>query len=86
MPWHVYLLKCADNTLYCGVTTDLERRISQHNDGSGAKYTRARRPVTLACSITCADRSQAQRMEYSVRQKPAREKIAYLESMQGKTI
>ena len=46
--WYVYLLRCADATLYCGVTTDMERRLREHNAGSrGAKYTRARRPVDL---------------------------------------
>ena len=47
--WHVYLLRCADDTLYCGVTTDLDRRLAQHNGrlAGGARYTRPRRPVAL---------------------------------------
>lgn len=50
--WYVYLLRCADATLYCGVTTDMERRLREHNAGSrGAKYTRARRPVELVCCV-----------------------------------
>ena len=50
--WHVYLLRCADNTLYCGVTTDLDRRLAQHNGRlpGGARYTRPRRPVALGFS------------------------------------
>ena len=49
--WYVYLLRCADATLYCGVTTDMERRLREHNAGSrGAKYTRARRPVELVAA------------------------------------
>jgi putative endonuclease len=46
--WSVYLLKCADQSLYCGVTTDLEVRLQKHNQGTASRYTRARRPVTLA--------------------------------------
>ena len=52
--WYVYLLRCADATLYCGVTTDMERRLREHNAGSrGAKYTRARRPVELRGAAGC---------------------------------
>ena len=47
--WVVYLLRCSDDSLYCGVTNDLEKRIAAHNSGSGAKYTRSRRPVELVC-------------------------------------
>ena len=67
--WYVYLLRCADATLYCGVTTDMERRLREHNAGSrGAKYTRARRPVELVCCV-------AQR---EVKQRPRAEKAAFL--------
>lgn len=48
MPYYIYLLECADNSLYCGFTTDLNKRLSKHNQSkTGAKYTRARRPVKL---------------------------------------
>jgi len=47
MPWTVYLVRCCDGSLYAGVTTDLERRLAQHNAGRGAAYTRSRRPVDL---------------------------------------
>ena len=58
--WYVYLLRCADATLYCGVTTDMERRLREHNAGSrGAKYTRARRPVELVCCVAQPDASSA---------------------------
>lgn len=59
--WFVYLLRCADNSLYCGVTTDLSRRIAEHNHCNklGAKYTRARRPVVLCYSEQLKDRSSA---------------------------
>ena len=69
--WYVYLLRCADATLYCGVTTDMERRLREHNAGSrGAKYTRARRPVELVCCVAQPDASSACRLEREVKQRP----------------
>ena len=47
MNWVCYLLECADGTLYCGITNDLDKRLNAHNAGEGAKYTRSRLPVTL---------------------------------------
>lgn len=74
-PWFVYLLRCADGTFYAGITTDLARRVAEHNSGqAGAKYTRARRPVTLAWSEPAPDRSAAARREYAVRRLPRAEK------------
>ena len=74
-PWFVYLLRCADGSFYAGITTDLARRLDEHNSGvAGAKYTRARRPVTLAWSEPAADRSAASKREYAVRQLPRAEK------------
>ena len=82
-PWHVYLLRCADDTLYCGVTTDLERRISEHNAGTGAKYTRSRGPVRLETSVPFPDKGTALRAEYAVKQQPARRKAAFLKAMEN---
>lgn len=65
--WYVYLLRCADGSLYAGITTDLDRRLAQHNAGTGAKYTRARRPVSLAWHEPAADRATASRQEHRVR-------------------
>lgn len=77
--WYVYLLRCADATLYCGVTTDMERRLREHNAGSrGAKYTRARRPVELVCCVAQPDASSACRLEWEVKQRPRAEKAAFL--------
>ncbi len=56
---YVYILRCADGTLYTGWTTDLNRRLAAHNAGSGAKYTRSRRPVALLYSEECASRGAA---------------------------
>ncbi|MBU1292916.1 GIY-YIG nuclease family protein [Patescibacteria group bacterium] len=64
MQWHVYILTCADGTLYTGISTDLERRITEHNTtDKGAKYTHARRPVTLAYSEMHVSRSEASKRE-----------------------
>ncbi len=64
----VYLLKCADGTFYAGVTTDIARRVIEHNSSSkGAKYTKARRPVKLVYKETCASRSEAQKREHVIR-------------------
>ncbi len=69
--WYVYLLRCADGTLYTGVTTDLGRRVVEHNAGQmGAKYTRARRPVTLVYWESAASRTEATRREAALRVLP----------------
>jgi len=74
--WFVYLVRCSDGSFYAGVTTDLERRVRQHNGEivGGANYTRARRPVVLAWYEECENRSVAQQREYSVRRLSGREK------------
>ncbi len=62
--WYVYLLRCSDNTLYTGITTDLTRRLKEHNSSKlGAKYTRARRPVQLAYVEAAQNRSLASKQE-----------------------
>ncbi len=68
--WLVYLLRCADNSLYAGITTDIERRIYEHNhcNSKGAKYTRVRRPVTLAYQEAAEDRKTASQREYQLKQ------------------
>ncbi len=80
MRWHVYLAECADGTLYCGVATNLERRLAAHNGlaPGGAKYTRSRRPVKLAASAAFAGRSEALRAEALVKSTPRERKIARL--------
>ena len=76
--WCVYLLACADGTFYCGVTTDTERRLAQHNGllPGGARYTRTRRPVRLLASMACESRSAAQSMEWRVKHTPRDKKLA----------
>ena len=67
MTWVCYLLKCADDTLYCGITNDLDKRIAAHNAGEGAKYTRSRIPVELVFSEACEDRSAASKREMQIK-------------------
>jgi putative endonuclease len=75
----VYLLRCADDSLYCGWTTDLDRRIRAHGRGVASKYTRRRLPVELAGSWEMADRSAAMREEARIKQLTRAEKLALLE-------
>lgn len=72
----VYLLECADGTLYTGYTTDLARRLKRHGEGKGAKYTRSRLPVRLVYSEACASKSEALKREYEIKQLTRAEKFA----------
>ena len=74
MPF-VYLLRCADDSLYCGWTTDVDRRLAAHRDGSASRYTRSRRPVELAAVIEVADRSAALREEARIKRLPRAAKL-----------
>jgi putative endonuclease len=88
--WHVYLLRCADNSLYTGITISLERRLIEHNECNkkGAKYTRVRRPVHLAYSEPQLNRQEASRREYQLKKltKAKKEQLvqAYFETQQRK--
>lgn len=74
--WHVYIVRCADQTLYTGIARDLCQRIAQHNAGTGAAYTRARRPVTLVHQEPVPDRSAALRREAAIKRLPVAAKRA----------
>ncbi len=77
--YHVYMLECADGTLYTGITTDLERRLKEHNQSKvAAKYTRARRPVTLVYSKKFKDRSSASIAEAAMKKLSKEEKLALI--------
>lgn len=67
--WYVYMLRCADNSLYTGITTDIERRLDEHNrsDRLAARYTRARRPVSLVWQEQHLDRSSALKREAALK-------------------
>ena len=74
--WICYLLQCADHTLYCGITNDLEKRLAAHNAGEGAKYTRGRTPVKLKYSEPCSDKSAALKREREIKALPRAAKLA----------
>jgi putative endonuclease len=74
--WCVYLLECADGSLYAGATNDLARRLEAHGRGKGARYTRSRLPVELAWTKRVKDRSAALRREAAVKQLTRAEKLA----------
>lgn len=76
MAWHCYLLECADGTLYCGITNDLDKRLAAHNAGEGAKYTRGRAPVKLLYREPCADKSAALKREMEIKALPRAAKLA----------
>jgi putative endonuclease len=74
--WIVYILECADGTLYAGITTDLKRRLEEHNSSSlGAKYTKARRPVRLVYSKKFKNRSLAAKEEHWIKKLSREEKL-----------
>lgn len=76
--WYVYILRCADGTLYTGITNDVAHRLDSHNRGQGAKYTRSRRPVELACTFEAADRGAASRLERQLKKLPRARKLALI--------
>ena len=78
--WCVYLVRCADGTLYCGATADLARRLAMHNGElpGGARYTRARRPVVPEAWVCGLSRSAALRLEAMVKKQPRTKKAAFL--------
>lgn len=67
MSWSVYILECADQTLYTGITNDLTRRLAEHNAGKGAKYTRGRAPLKLVYHESCEDQGSALRRELQIK-------------------
>jgi putative endonuclease len=76
MAWFVYLIECSDGSVYTGIATDVQARYEKHVTGKGARYTRARKPVSLLASFEVADRSSALRAEYRVKQLTPPEKRA----------
>ncbi len=77
---YMYVLKCADGTLYTGYTNNLEKRVETHNKGTGAKYTKVRRPVKLIFSETFETKKEAMQAEYRFKQLTRQQKLKYIES------
>jgi predicted GIY-YIG superfamily endonuclease len=65
--WHVYILRCRDGSLYTGITTDVKERLRKHNAGTGAKYTRSRRPVVVVWSAVASSESAARKREAEIK-------------------
>ena len=82
--YFVYMVKCSDNTLYTGITTDLQRRVQEHNESKkAAKYTRLRRPVTLVYSEECQDRSSASKREAAIKKLKREDKLGMITKKYG---
>lgn len=81
--WFVYLLRCADGTLYTGVTTDPDRRLAEHSAGVGARYTRARLPVEMVHVEPAPDRAAACRREAALKKLPRAAKLALISAACG---
>ena len=78
--WHVYLVRCADGSLYTGIATDVGRRLDEHANGVGAKYLRGRGPLELVYAQRVGERGLAQRVEHALKRIPRSEKEALVRS------
>lgn len=80
MSYFVYILECSDKSLYTGITTDIKKRLDEHNTSEkGAKYTKARRPVTLLYFEKSENRSSASKREYEIKKLPRTKKLQLVE-------
>jgi putative endonuclease len=77
--WFFYIVRCQDNSLYSGITINLEERVGKHNQGTGAKYTRARRPVTLVYSEKYSNTTEARKREGQIKGWPKVKKEQLIE-------
>jgi len=77
--WWIYMVECADGTIYTGISNNVSKRILTHNSGKGAKYTRSRLPVTLKWSQSCENRSEASKEEYKIKKLTRKEKLQKIE-------
>ena len=82
--WVVYLLRCSDNSLYCGISNTYKSRLIEHNSGKGAKYTRSRRPVDLMGISSEMTKSEALKLEHRIKKFPADKKISELKRKENK--
>lgn len=80
-PWHVYMVRCADASLYTGIATDLHARVAAHNAGRGARYTRARLPVVLVYQEAAPSRAAALRREHQIKRLRRARKLRLLRGL-----
>ena len=78
MDWVVYILRCGDDSLYTGITDDLQRRLKAHESGKGAKYTRGRGPLTVVYTEQQTDRAAASRREWEIKHMTREQKLALI--------
>jgi predicted GIY-YIG superfamily endonuclease len=83
--WTVYVVRCADHTLYCGITNDLPARLAAHEAGKGAKYTRNRGPLAVVYTRRYRSKGAALRAEYRIKQLTRREKLALVAAYTART-
>lgn len=81
-PWSVYILKCADDSLYTGISNDVQARLKAHENGKGAKYTKARRPLTLIYQEPAKNRSEASKREAEIKKMPRALKVALVTGLE----
>ncbi len=81
--WYLYMLRCRDDTLYTGITTDVEKRLEAHRAGKGAKYTRGRAPLELVYREECGDHSAALHREIEVKALTREEKLKLIEKSEA---
>lgn len=79
--WYVYMLACADGSLYTGIATDVDKRFAAHKSGRGAKYTRSHPPVAVVYREACGDKSVALRREAAIKKLPRAEKLKLTEEI-----
>ena len=77
--WKLYILRCGDESLYTGISTDVERRLEEHRSGKGAKYTRSRGPLELVYQEECGDKSTALKRECEIKALPRAKKLKLIE-------
>jgi predicted GIY-YIG superfamily endonuclease len=77
-PWFVYIIRCADGSLYTGITKDVKRRCQQHNDGTASRYTRSRRPTKLVWQEAQPSRGSALKREAAIKAMTRRDKLALI--------
>ena len=77
--WYLYILRCKDDSLYTGITTDVEKRVEAHRSGRGAKYTRGRGPLELVYREECGDHSAALKRELEIKKLPREDKKKLIE-------
>ena len=78
--WYLYILRCKDDTLYTGITNDVEKRLEAHRSGKGAKYTRGRAPLELVYREACGSHSEALKREHQIKKLTRQEKERLLEA------